>query len=89
MVFIGIPNERGLAAKAMYWQISQYMAGIGSLKRSANTSIWAATLPLTLPLTLPRKPDSAPGLKYRAQPSAQSSFAASPGIGASTSWSLR
>ena len=89
MVFIRIPNKGGLAAKAMYWQIGQYMAGIGSLKPSANTSIWAATLPLTLPLTLPRKPDSAPELKNRAQPSAHSSFAASPGIGANTSWSFR
>ena len=46
MVFIGISNKGDLATKAMYWQIGQYMAGIGSLKRSANTSIWAATLPL-------------------------------------------
>ena len=50
MVFIGISNKGGLAAKVMYWQIGQYMTSIGSIKRSANTSIWAATLPLTLPL---------------------------------------
>jgi len=41
MTFIGNPVERGGSAEVRYWQISQYIPGIGPLQHSANTSIWA------------------------------------------------